>query len=130
MAPSIQLVYLFTNLAGWHDAGHVQHQFQLERYSSSHKNEVLPADEYIIGLFSSGTSSSGYKGILLREKSFREETANLKFGSTISMGHPIVAVLDCSPAWGTGLDVGWKNICIGGECINCSCLRVLQGGIV
>lgn len=80
----------------------------LEEYSSRH--DSLPGDRYMHGLLSSGTSGLGArKGVLIREKDFREELNVAEFS------HPVVTCLKSSPAWASGHDTVWSTLFVGGR---------------
>ncbi|CAJ1962100.1 unnamed protein product [Cylindrotheca closterium] len=78
--------------------------------SFSSKNKALPTDEYLFGLFSSGTSGSGdHKGVLVWESAFRESNATANFD------HPVVGCLKSSPSWASGNDIVWQTMLAGGR---------------
>mmetsp|Transcript_4152 Transcript_4152/g.9709 ORF Transcript_4152/g.9709 Transcript_4152/m.9709 type:complete len:1566 (+) Transcript_4152:135-4832(+) len=78
--------------------------------SFTRENQALPTDQYLFGLFSSGTSGSGgHKGVLVRESTFRESN------TTANFDHPVVGCLKSSPSWASGNDIVWQTMLAGGR---------------
>lgn len=75
----------------------------------TNENPVVATDQYLFGLFSSGSGSGGHKGVLVRESSFREANTTAHFD------HPIVACLKSSPSWASGNEIVWGTMLAGGR---------------